>query len=363
MQQELLRRVLPPLRSREEMIEILQREEYGYLPALEYSIQTGDPTPVDERYDLGRVHSSIVDFTITTPYGSHTFPLYRLLHTDGKKRPVIILINFHRGTESHYFPIEELSEREVDYFVFNYKDVTSDDTDFQNGIAPILLPNGQECDSAPGKIMMWAWTAMRVLDYVLTLPGTDPDNVAVLGHSRLGKTALVTGMMDPRFKYAFSNNSGSAGAALARGGSGLDKTDQPYGVANRGETYREVTGFTHWFCKKFQTYKEPMIAEDFDQHYLIASIAPRFVTVVSNSRDDWADQKSEQLSCLAASPAWENAGLPGIVGCDRFLQPGEALLEGRVGYCMVEHNHFLSRHCWHRYLEFIEKHKDEPVEK
>ena len=37
---------------------------------------------------------------------------------------------------------------------------------------------------------------MRVMDYALTLPGTDADNVAILGHSRLGKTALVTAMMD-----------------------------------------------------------------------------------------------------------------------------------------------------------------------
>lgn len=358
MKNELQKRNLPPLRSRDEMKEILQREVYGYLPDLPYEIHTGEPSFIEQRLDFGRVHFSQQDFTITTAHGSHTFPLYRLLHTDGEKRPVILLINFHPANASFYFPTEELSEHNVDYFIFNYKDVTSDDTDFTNGIAPILLPNGRQTDTDPGKIIMWAWTAMRVLDYVLTLPGTDPSNVAVLGHSRLGKTALVAGMLDTRFQYAFSNCSGCAGAALAHGGTGLT-TEGPYGTPGRGETIRDVLGFTHWFCKNYNKYREQNFSDDFDQHYLVASIAPRYVVIGSNSRDDWADPASEQLCALAASEAWETAGLPGILGCDHFLAPGEALLEGRVGYFKVDFFHFLSRHCWQRYLQFIEQHKND----
>lgn len=367
--EELKSRNLPPLKSREEMVEILQREEYGYLPDVEYKLEASEPLVIERRYasgisctrPFGRVWSSFVDLTVTTEFGSHTFKVYRLLHNDGKKRPLILLNNIHPGNASPYFPIEELSEYEVDYLVFCYKDLASDDADFSNGLAPILLPNGQETGTTCGKIMIWAWGAMRVLDYALTLPGTDPENIAVLGHSRLGKTALVTAMMDKRFKYAFSNNSGCGGAALAHGSSGLTVKGD-YFTPGRGENICDLTtSFPYWFCKNYLKYSEKMYADEFDQHYLIASIAPRYVVVGSNSADDWADQKSEQLACHAASPAWEELGLKGITECDHFLNHGEACLDGRIGYFMIDFFHFLSRHSWHRYLEFIELHKDEMV--
>ena len=77
--------------------------------------------------------------------------------------------------------------------------------------------------NASSKISLWTWAAMRVMDYVQTLGDViDLDNVAIIGHSRLGKTALVTGGYDTRFKYVISNDSGCSGAALSRGKVGED---------------------------------------------------------------------------------------------------------------------------------------------
>lgn len=356
LQQELLRRHLPPLRPRDEMKEILQREVYGYLPQDHFAFVAGDEQIIDARLARGKVHISSLPFTLRNEHGSHTFPLYRLWHRDGKRRPLIVYLNFHPATASFYFPLEELSESEYNILTFCYKDVTSDDGDFTTGIAPLIFPDGRTSDTDCGKIGLWALAAMRVLDYALTLPEVDADNVAVLGHSRLGKTALYTGMMDPRFTFAFSNNAGCAGDALARGGSGLPQADGSYITeeGKRGETIADITrAFPYWFCRNYTRHAAQNWGDNFDQHYLLATIAPRFVCVNAAALDTWADPHSQQLCCMAAAPQW---GPDGMEPCDHYLAPGEALLQGNVGFFVTPTMHFMSRHAWQRFMEFMRLH-------
>lgn len=355
---ELKKRNLPPLKSREEMKEIIQRDLFGYMPTVDYTLSASEPKIIEGRYNEGNSNLSKVDITITIDGKSHTFPICRLFHLDGKKRPLIIVNNFHRMTESIYFPIEELSEYDVDYIQVCYKDITSDDGDFSTGIAPLLLPNGQDTDTTCGKIGLWAWTASRILDYALTLDNVDKDNVMIAGHSRLGKTALFTAMCDERFKYAFSNAAGCAGDSLYRGNSGFLRGEDRFLT---GELISDIySAFPYWFCKNYSRFVKTNIPDTFDQHYLIASICPRYVIIGSCDLDPWADPKSQQLCALAGAKAWENANLSGLVGANsEFLQPPSNALDGHVGYFIIQSLHFLSRHSWHNALAFIEKHRNE----
>ena len=124
------------------MVDLLQREVYGYLPEAAYSLCAGEPKTVEKRYACGMVVHSYIDLTVNLKNGSHTFRVDRLLHNDGKKRPLVLLNNFHPMGSSPYFPIEELSETETDFLVFCYTDITSDDGDFSTGLAHLLLRNG-----------------------------------------------------------------------------------------------------------------------------------------------------------------------------------------------------------------------------
>ncbi len=360
LKQELKNRNLPPLKSREEMLDIIQREEYGYLPKNNFEISVSNEKVIESRFEKGTVTLSSIDFTLTNQYGSHTFPVHRLLHKDGKKRPLVIFANFHTAVPNNYFCAEEFASTEYDFITYNYTDVTTDDGDFNNGIAGLIFPNGRQNDTDCGKIMMWAFTNMRLLDYALTLPSTDKDNVAVAGHSRLGKAALVTGMVDPRFNFVFSNNAGCSGDAIARGGSGLPDKNGNFAVAEqfRGETLSfMIDVIPHWFCKNYLKYKEQGYGTDFDQHYLLATIAPRNLCINAAELDYWADQKSQQLSCLAASEMWEKQGLTGLEECDHFLASEESLLEGNVGFFVAPTMHYMSRYAWSKYLEFMRKHR------
>ena len=100
LQAELKKRALPSLRSREEMIDIMQSEVYGYLPSAEYTLSVSEATKIEARFACGNVTHSYVDLSIRLKNGTHTFRVDRLLHTDGKKRPLILLNNFHPQASS-----------------------------------------------------------------------------------------------------------------------------------------------------------------------------------------------------------------------------------------------------------------------
>ncbi|MBQ8793342.1 MAG: hypothetical protein IJZ63_01190, partial [Clostridia bacterium] len=167
LKQELLNRNLPPLKSREEMVEILQREEYGYLPKNDFEWSVSNYKRKDGRLAKGEVIYSTVDFTLTNNNSSHTFTIHQFLHTDGEKHPTFLHIaGRYPGNFVHE---EEIVENGYNLIIFVYTEITSDDDDFTTGIAPLVFPNGRTNDTDCGKSGLWAFANMRVLDYVLTL--------------------------------------------------------------------------------------------------------------------------------------------------------------------------------------------------
>ncbi len=258
--------------------------------------------------------------------------------------PFFVLNNFHLGEPNEYLPIEEIIDRGFAVLHLNYKNITSDDGDFTTGLAACVYPDGAEnrAGNAPGKIMMWAWANMRLMDYAMTLPCLDHENGAVIGHSRLGKTALVTGMLDERFRYIIANNSGCSGDALSRG--------------NQGERLRDIIKtFPYWFCENYKQYTDKVKELPMDQHMLLATIAPRTVLTGAAYEDTWADPISQFLSCVAASPAWQQLGEDGLLCPDRLPEPNDNWDDGKLCFHYRYGVHFLSRLDWCAYMDTIDK--------
>ncbi len=336
-------RHLPPLGSRDEMLAILLGEVYGKIPPRPESLTfhvTENFLPRGFCAGHAVCHRIVAEGRLGGR--AFSFPFYAALPTAEGKHPFFVHINFRDAVPDRYMPTEELIDAGFAVLSFGYNDVTTDDNDFTNGLAGTLYPDGTRGEHDAGKLALWAWAAHRVLDYAETIGDRlDLTMATVCGHSRLGKTALLAAATDERFRFAYSNDSGCAGAAITRG--------------KEGERVAAISGrFPHWFCPHYATYAEHEEAMPFDQHYLIAAIAPRRVLVGSASEDAWADPVSEQLACLAAAPAFPH----GFRAPDRPAVIGEAFLLGDVGYHLREGAHYFSRADWRRLIEFINIHRE-----
>lgn len=335
-------RRLPALLDREKMLEILQEQVYGKIPPAPESISFKTEEKVFPFFCAGKAVCNKITATCVINNEEFSFPFFASLPTDEKKHPFFIHINFDDSVFCKYMPIEEVIDNGFAVLSFCHNDVTKDNDDFSDGLAGVLFKNGARKPDDPGKIAMWAWAAHRVMDYAETMNHVlDLDCAVVCGHSRLGKATLLAAASDERFPFAYSNNSGCTGAALSRG--------------KQGETVRFICNrFPYWFCENYQKYADNEQSMAFDQHYLVASVAPRRVLVGSASEDAWADPVSEQLCCFAASPAFKK----GFVCPDRRANIGEEFFHGDIGYHLRKGNHYFSREDWQKLIKFVNLHRE-----
>lgn len=371
------------MRRRTQIRELLCREFAGYAPG--FSVTTeGEACIRDENAYGGKAVREKIILNFSTPFNafSFTFELFIPKSGDTGKKPVFVYLGFTQTPADG--PGEEIVDNGFALAHISYQEIAPDKNDgFANGLGTFCTRNPYD---SWGKLGMWAYGVSRAADYLSERPEIDAGRMAVMGHSRLGKAALLCGAMDERFSLTVSNDSGAGGAALFRG--------------KCGERAKNLAGSScaHWFCGNFVSYADREEQLPFDQHFLLALTAPRYLYVASASEDGWADPLSEFLSCAAASPAFEICGascapsafesdgvqrMPSASGpdgtrrvCrglvlesaaaeapavsenahDALLLPTTPLHQGHIGYHLRQGTHHLGREDWQHVMAFRRKH-------
>ncbi len=241
-------------------------------------------------------------------------------------------------------PLTNIFAHGYGYATFRYTDIAPDNTNaFKSGVIALTLKPDQ-AKPAPdqwGTISAWAWGASRVLDYLEKDKSVDAKRVALIGHSRLGKTVLLAGARDPRFAIIYSSCAGEMGSSLAR--------------RDFGETVDDMAANFPWqFCGNFQKYPGHWNDMPVDTHEIIALNAPHPVFIGGGTQDQWSDPHGEFLGAVAAGPVYRLVGKQDL-GATTGPEIDHPYITGDLGFHYHNGGHTISASDWNAFLDFADK--------
>ena len=246
-----------------------------------------------------------------------------------------------RGEFARNWKIAETLARGYGIGIIDYREIEPDLTGgagFKFGVHKNFPPPAAD---GWGAIGAWAWGASRALDYLTTDPDVDAQRVILFGHSRLGKTVLWAGALDPRFAAVIANCSGEMGASLSR--------------RDYGETVDDVAKhFPYWMAGNFQKYAGHWNQLPVDSHCLLALIAPRPLFLNTGSLDRWGDPQGEFLAARAATPVYELLGQTGLT--ETNFPPLDHALQHDIGFNCHTGRHDVLPTDWDNFLDFADNH-------
>lgn len=275
---------------------------------------------------------AVLPFEQVKPPGDAPYPEF----CDGSWAEPLFLFIFGRHISTP--PLEDLIDKGFAFGAYYPGQIVPDSA----SAAPArlaALPKGDMKYGPYAAIGSWAWTALRITDFVEADPGLDGNRIILFGHSRYGKSSLLAGALDPRIAGVIAHQSGTGGASLQKD--------------NIGEPIAEITkNYPHWFTPNYALFADRADELPFDQHALVALMAPRPLLLGNAARDKWSDPKGAFSSAKAAGKIYALYGEAEFTAKDlKDFQPNAAL-----SYQFREGTHGITPEDWTPFLKWLDAH-------
>jgi hypothetical protein len=356
---------------RPELKQLFQRYEYGFMPpppGIDARVTQRDEHALGGKATLeeieiafknlaDRPHAPKIHLAIFLPNQAHgSAPVFLALNEYGNQtiapeEKITISAtatgkptDLARGSQTDFWCLEQLLDRGYAFATYCQNDIDPDKNDFTDGIHPSYPEYMKSKETHWGTIAAWSWGLQRCVDYLVTDRAINAKQIAVIGHSRRGKTALLTGAFDERIALVVPHQSGTGGVALSR--------------SHAQETVERITRvFPHWFNKTFPQFADHEDKLPIDQHLLVALVAPRALLDTEGQQDLWANFPTSLESIRAADKVWKLLGAPGIVGDGLCTDPDKLRDPAAVGNLVQfrrDEKHTLNRGFWTAILNFAD---------
>jgi hypothetical protein len=223
--------------------------------------------------------------TITTPSGAGPFPI--VISMDGSGVPTSIFTQ--SGVATMDFTSSQL--------VPSSFSVTRGAGDYFK-----IYP-----DTNTGAMIEWAWGVSRLIDGLQKTASQnkiDTTRIAVKGCSYAGKMALYAGAFDERVTLTIPEESGGGGEASWR-----------FMATQTGTEDLEAAQGTAWYAQNLLQFKNATAGKlPYDQHELVAMVAPRAVLAIENTGIDRLGSQAGSVSMKAATEVYKALGVPDRIG-------------------------------------------------
>lgn len=249
-----------------------------------------------------------------------------------------------RGKRNQTWQIEKAVDRGYGVVTMYAGEISPDyDGGYLEGVHQGYFSQGQDRPKPDewGVLAAWAWGLQRGVDYIVRDKDLDSDAIIVIGHSRRGKAALLAGALDERIAVVIPHQAGCGGTSPSR--------------SDVGESVERINeSFPHWFNGNFKKFNNQVERLPFDQHSLLALVAPRLLLLTNATEDTWADPVGQFDMLVALKPVYKLYGKKGI---KTTVFPREnKLVNSPVGYFIRPGKHSMGAEDWEVWLDFCDRH-------
>lgn len=242
-------------------------------------------------------------------------------------------------------PFDMLAKAGYAVVTFFPGEIVEDDPRLSQATLAALSRDMDESEPKAGALAAWAWGYSRAADVVSADPRFDPKRIALWGHSRFGKAALLATAFDERVAAVIANQSGTFGATLSK--------------TTRGESIAAITRqFPYWFSPDLAETAAHPEGLPIDQHLLLALIAPRPILLGGARMDRWADPANAFAAAEAANPVYALFDRRGVVQ----PTPSRTDVSSDIAMFVRPGGHGVRPRDWRETVAFLDEHFRTPAD-